>query len=82
MRKRLRVALQTVAIGAPIAIVARKTNPTKDWTLTGDIRVRFLSKRSAVTAYEQQRAPVKNKNDLENRLLTHDGHISPTLIPT
>ena len=36
-----------------------------------------------LTAYEQQRAPVKNKDDNNSRILTPDGgHISPTIIPT
>ena len=74
--------MQTDAIGDPISVVTKKTKPTRDWTLTGDIRVRFPSKRSTVTAYEQQRAHVKSKNDGKTRLLTHDGLISPTFIPT
>ncbi len=32
-------------------------------------------------AYAQQRAPVKHKGDSDNRIPTHDGHISPTIIP-
>jgi hypothetical protein len=33
--------------------------------------------------YEQQRAPViRNKEDNNSRILTHDGHISPTIIPS
>jgi hypothetical protein len=44
--------------------------------------VRFSIKRSVLTAYEQHLAPVKNKEDSDNRILTHDGHISPTIIPT
>jgi hypothetical protein len=34
-----------------------------------------------LTAYYQQRAPVKNKGDNDKRVLAHDGHISPTIIP-
>jgi len=44
--------------------------------------IRFPSKRSVLTTYDQQRAPVRNKQDSDNRILTHDGHISPTIIPT
>jgi hypothetical protein len=44
--------------------------------------VRFPSKCSSLTAYEQQRARVGSKSDRKIRLLTHDGHINPTLIPT
>jgi len=43
--------------------------------------VHFTSKRSVLIAYEQQRAPVRNKNDNESRMLTHDGRINPTIIP-
>ena len=42
--------------------------------------MRFPSKRSVLRAYEQKRAPVRNQDDSNNRILTHDGHISPTLI--
>jgi hypothetical protein len=35
-----------------------------------------------LTAYEEHRAPVRNKEDNNNRILTHDGDISPTIIPT
>ena len=44
--------------------------------------MRFTSKRSVLTVYEQQRAPVKNKDKSNSRILAHDGHISPTIIPT
>jgi hypothetical protein len=33
-------------------------------------------------AYEQKRAPAKTKDDNNNHILTRDGHISPTLVPT
>ena len=35
-----------------------------------------------LSAYDQHREPVRNAEDGNNRLLTHDGHISPILIPT
>ena len=63
-------------------MVTKKASTNADWILNGDIRVRFPSKRSAITAYEQQRAHVKGHGDSESRILTHDGQISQTLIPT
>ena len=69
------------AVGDSITVVTKKTDKSV-WFLTRGIRVRFPSKRSVLTAYAQQRAPVKHKGDSDNRILTHDGHISPTLIPT
>jgi len=63
-------------------MVMKKTNDNNDWHLTGDLRVRFPSKRSVISAYDQQRAPCRIAGDGNQRLLTHDGHISPTLIPS
>jgi hypothetical protein len=65
-----------------VTIVTKKHNNSNEWHLTGHIRARFPSKRSVLSAYNQQRAPVRNAEDVNNRLLTHDGHISPILIPT
>ena len=48
--------------GDPITVVTKKADTNSDWFLTGDIRVRFLSKRSALSAYEQHRAPVKGRD--------------------
>jgi hypothetical protein len=62
-------------------VVKKKKTTDTDWFLTRDIRVRFTIKRSVLTAYEQQRAPVKNKDDNNSRILTHDGHSRPTIIP-
>ncbi len=81
IRNRLGISLTNDAVGDPITVDTKKTSKS-EWFLTGDIRVRFTSKRSVLTAYAQQRAPVKHKGDSESRILTHDGHISPTLIPT
>ena len=61
-------------------MVTRKSDKS-DLFLTRDIRVRVPSKRSDLSAYDQQRAPVNSKSDSDNGILTHDGHISPTIIP-
>ena len=58
-----------------------KNTSDTEWFLTWDIIVRFSSKRSVFNVYEQ-RAPVKSKEDNKNRIHTHDGHISPTILPT
>ncbi len=76
IRKRIGIALHMDTLGDPITVVTKKANTNADWILTGDIRVRFPSKRSAITAYEQQRAPVRGHGDSESRILTHDGQIS------
>jgi hypothetical protein len=69
-------------IGDPITIVTKRTRgPQGIWTLTGDIRIRFSSSKSAKHAYEQQR--VLNHVDKDtSRLLTHNGSVSPFIIPT
>ena len=82
LRKRLGIALHMDSQGDPITVVIRKANTNSDWILPGDIRVRFPSKRSVMAAYEQQRAPVRGHIDNESRILTHDGQISQTLLPT
>jgi hypothetical protein len=74
-------AIQIDNISDPITMVTKQTEKS-EWFLTCDIRVRFPSKHSVLTTYDQQRAPVRNKQDSDNRILTHDGHISPTVIPT
>jgi hypothetical protein len=68
--------------GDPSKMAIRKANINSVWIVTGDIRPRFPSKRSAIVAYEQQRAPVKGHGDSESRILTHDGQISHTPLPT
>jgi hypothetical protein len=82
IRKRLGIALETDSQGIPVTLVTKKNNASTKWFLTCDIQVRFPNKRSVLAANEQQRAPVRNKDDNHNHILTHDGHISPTLIPT
>jgi len=82
IRKRLGIELTTHAFGDPVTVVTKKYTFGTEWFLTGDIRERFSSKCLVLTAYEQQQAPVKNKEDTNSRILTHDGHISPTIIPT
>jgi hypothetical protein len=44
--------------------------------------VRFPSKCSALSAYDQQRATIKYKDDINNRILAHNRQVGPTLIPT
>ena len=75
-------ALQTNAHGDPVTMVTDKSKTSSEWFFTGDIRVRIPSKRSVLSAYGQQRAPVKNKDDSDNRILIHDRYIGPTIIPT
>ena len=76
IRKRIGIALYMDDYGDPITVVTKKANTNSDWFLTGDIRVRFPSKRSALSAYEQHRAPFKGREDSEHRLITYDGRIS------
>jgi len=75
------IALHHDVSGDPVTVVTKK-NEKSDWFLTGDIWVRFPSKRSVLTAYAQQRAPLKHKGESDSRSLTHDRHISPKIIPT
>ena len=82
IRKRLDIALHHDQMGDPVIVVTKKDKSINEWHLTGDIRVRFPSKRSVLSAYNQQRALVRHADDGNNRLLTHDGHISPILIPS
>ncbi len=81
IRKKLRIALQIDNIGDPITVVTKRIEKS-DRSLIGDIRVQFPRKRAVLTTYDQQRAPVRNKQYSDNRILTQDGHISPTIIPT
>jgi hypothetical protein len=76
---KLGIALQHDAIGHHVTVVTKKIDKS-DWFLTRDIPVRFPSKRLVSTAYDQQRAPVKNKGDNDSRILTHDGHNNLTII--
>ena len=82
IRKRLGIALHFDHLGDPVIVVTEKDSTINEWHLTGDIRIRFPSKRSLLSAYDQQREPIRNADDGNNRILTHDGHINPTLIPT
>jgi len=65
-----------------VTVVTKKSNSSPEWFLDGDIRVRFPSKRLVLSADEQQQIHIKNKGDNGSRILTHDGHNSPTIIPT
>ena len=82
LRKRLGIALKIDVQGDPVTLVTKKTNINSDWLLAGDIRGRFPSKRSAISAFEQQRAPVGGRGNNESRVLTHGGNIIQTLLPT
>jgi hypothetical protein len=82
IRNRIGIALQIDDYGYPITVATKKSNTNSDWFLTGDIRVRFLSKRSALSTYEQHRAPVKGRDEREHRLLTYGRRISQTILPT
>ena len=44
--------------------------------------MRFLSKRSAISTFDQQTAPVRARNDNESRVLTHGDQISQSLLPS
>jgi hypothetical protein len=81
IRDILGIALQIDNIGDHINVVTKRTEQS-DWFLSRDSRARFSSKRVVLTIYDQQRALVRNKRDSDNRILTHDGHISPTIIST
>ena len=54
IRQRLGInLLYTDAIGDTVTVVTRKAETQQgEWTLTGDIRVRFPSARAATSAYE------------------------------
>ena len=82
IRKHMDIALQHDQLGDPVIVVTKNHTNSNDWHLTGDIRVRFPSKRSVLHAYDQQKAPVKNADDNNKRLLTHYGHINPIIILT
>jgi hypothetical protein len=83
IRKRLCVNLfYTHALGDIVSVVIRKFDKHQgDWILTGDIRVRFSSRRAASTAYEHQRNQQNNKDTQAARLIGHSGQVCPTLIP-
>ena len=82
IRDRLGIALLQDQLGDPLSMVTKRTNDSNEWHLTWALRVRFPSKRSTISAYEQHRAPCRSAGDGNQRLLTHGGHISPTLIQT
>jgi hypothetical protein len=80
IRDRLGIALLPDRLGDPIIVVTKKTNDNINRHLIGDLRLRFPSKRYVISAYDQQRAPCRSTGDGNQRLLTHNGHIRPTLI--
>jgi hypothetical protein len=49
------------AQGNPITVATKKFNTNSEWFLTGNIRVKFPSKRSGLSSLDQQRAPEKIK---------------------
>ena len=75
IRQRLGIhLLYTDAIGDTVTIVTRKTEKQQgEWTLPGDIRVRFPSARAAASAYEQQRTQHHNRDTQASRLLSYTG---------
>jgi len=84
IRKRLGVNLMHQDDhGDIITVVTKKSEQLQGaWILTGDIRVRFPSSRAAISAYDQQRNQHNNRDPRAERLLTHEGQVSPTLIPS
>ena len=69
--------------GDIITVVTKKSDQQQGaWILTGDIRVRFPSNREATSAYAQQRNQHNNRDPKAERLLTHGGQVSPTIIPS
>jgi hypothetical protein len=82
VKSRLGFALIQDNLGDPITVVTKKIGgPQGTWTLTGDIKIRFPSARSAKQTYAQQRG--QNHRDRgTSRMLTHDGRVSPVIIPT
>jgi hypothetical protein len=76
IKSRLGFTLIQDHIGDPITVVTKRTGePQGTWTLTGDIRVRFSSARSAEHAYEQQQG--LNHRDMDtSRLLTRNGSVN------
>jgi uncharacterized protein (DUF1330 family) len=70
------------ALGDTVTVVTRKSDKLQgDWILTGDIIVRFPSRRAAGAAYEQQRNQQNNRETQAARLIGHSGQVCPTLIP-
>ena len=84
IRKRLGVNLfYTDALGDIGTVVTRKSNKHQgDRILTGDIRVRFPSRRATSAAYEHQRNQQNNKDMQAARLIVYSGQVCSTLIPT
>ena len=84
IRNRLGVNLfYTDALGDTVTVVTRKSDKHQgDWIFTGDIRVRFPSRRAAGATYEQQRNQQNNRDTQAARLIGHSGQVFPTLIPT
>jgi len=82
VKDRLGFALIKDHVGDPIIVVTKKTGgPQGTCTLTGDKRIRFPSARSAKHAYEQHRG--RNHRGMDtSRPLTHNGIVSPAIIPT
>jgi hypothetical protein len=82
VKDRLGFALIQDHIGDPITVVTKKTGgPHGTWTLTGDIRIRFPSARSAKQTYEQQRG-LNHRDRDTSRLITRIGSVSPVILPT
>ena len=65
IRKRLGMTLHNDDIGDPITVVTKR-NAKSITFFTRDIRVLFPRKRSVLSAYDQQRAPVKIKDDTDS----------------
>jgi len=71
------------AHGDTIMIATIKANGQPGtWTLTRNIRIRFSSARAVISAYQQQKTQQHNRNTQAERLLTYDGKICHTLIPS
>ena len=84
IRKRLGVYLfYTDALGDIFTLVNRKSDKHQgNWILTGNIKVRFPSRRAACTAYEQPRNQQNNMDTHAARPIWHSRQVWPTLIPT
>ena len=75
--------MHTNVHGDIITVVTIKSEHQQGaWILTGDIKVRFPSNMVAISAYAQQRDQHDTKDPRAERLLTHEGQVSPTLIPS
>jgi len=84
IRERLGInPLYTDAIRGSVIVVKRKTEKQQgEWTLIGDLRVRFPSARAASTINEQQRTQHLNKDTQSSRMLSQREQVCPTFIPT